>query len=714
VTDSEIAAFGAADRSAREALARSDADIARLLVPKTGVAFVGRVDLSDAARFQFARYGDVKIYFVNPNGGAGDIPVVRSVLDLPDDIDLVVIRVAPARVPQIVEDCGQRGIRDVLVFSDGFSETGPEGARLERELAAAAARAGVRVIGPNTNDNTFERYPRPANHRGGAIALITQSGANGRSLVEGVAMGACFHRWVTVGNEADLEASDFIHHFAGLPEVATIALYVEGFRSTAKLRAALERALLAGKPVVAIKMGSTARGARSAASHTGHLTGADAVVQGLFRRYGVTRVRELDELLETANLFAKLPRDTGTRCAMYTISGGTAALMAEAADAAGLQVPEFSGSLQAGLHRHIPQNLSVANPVDNGGGFLGRADQAERLQVLDLIASPENVDVVVAGLNAAYGRLSDAMAADLLAWSPAARKPAVGVWPSVVIDTRGYADLVASGVPIFRSFGKCMRALRAHADFAARRARFEPDAPVEATLSADQRRALSRAGVLGAGDAETLLSAAGIALARSRLAPDAAAAADAAREIGLPVAIKVMSPDIPHKSELGLVRLGVETPEAARATAEDLLARARAAGAARIDGVLVQEQVEGGVEMIVGLSQDPQFGPTLTLGAGGVHAEVLKDVVASPLPVGPQDVRDMIASLRMAPLLDGVRGAPPADKAALVDLVLRAAALGLAAGDRIQEMDLNPVLVQPHRAVVVDALVVAGPPPPGG
>jgi acyl-CoA synthetase (NDP forming) len=708
VTDPDPAGFAAADRAAREALAQSDVDIARILAPKSGVAFVGRVDLSEAARFQFARYGDVNICYVNPKGGpGGDIPVYRSILDLPDGYDLAVVRIAPARVAQVIEDCGTRGLRDVLVFSDGFSEVGPKGAALERELAAAARRAGVRIIGPNTNDNAFERYPRPAGHRGGGIAMITQSGANGRSLVVGVAMGACFHRWVTVGNEVDLEASVFLHHFAGLDEVSAIALYVEGFKSAAKLRVALERALLAGKPVAAIKMGRTARGARSAASHTGHLTGADAVVEGLFRRYGVTRVNELDELLETANLFCKLPRSTGARCAMYTISGGTAALMAEAADAAGLEIPPFSPALQDALHQHIPANLSVANPVDNGGGFLGRAPQAERLQVLDMIAAPDDVDVVVLGLNAAYGRLSDAMVADLLAWGPATPKPVIGVWPSVVVDTQGYADLVASGAPVFRSFGKCMRALKAHVDFARRRAEYERAPLVDPVLTPRQQAALARPGVLDAAAAEALLADAGVPTARARLVRDPAAAAEAAREIGLPVALKLAAPDIPHKTEHGLVRLGLETREAVEAAAAVLLALGRKAGAQAIDGLLVQEQVAGGVEMIVGLTQDAQFGPTLTVGSGGVYAEALNDVVASPLPVGRNDVREMIAALRMAPLLDGLRGAPPADREALIDLVLKVADLGLAAGPRLQEMDLNPVLVLPDRAVVVDALAVA-------
>jgi acyl-CoA synthetase (NDP forming) len=696
------------DRQAREALAESDRDIARILGPKTGVAFVGSAKLTDAAKLQFARYGDVPIYIVNPNGGdAGDIPIVKSVLDLPDAIDLVVVRVAPRATVKVIEQCGARGIRDVLVFTDGYSETGGDGASLERELRESARRAGVRVIGPNTNDNAFERYPRPLNHRGGAIAMVTQSGANGRSVVEGIEMGACFHRWVTTGNEADLEIADFIHHFAGLPEVAVIALYIEGFKSAAKLRVALERAMEAGKPVVAIKMGATARGAKAAASHTGHLTGADDVVNGLFRQYGVTRVHDVDELLETANMFAKLPADAGSRSAMYTISGGTAALMAETADANGIAMPEMPIATREAIHEHIPRNVSVMNPIDNGGVFVMRAEPPVRRTVIDLIASPPDIDLIVFGLNAAYGPLSDRMGEDILGWAPTGAKPAVAVWTSVITATAGYRDLVASGVPIFRSFGKCMRALSARARYLERRRRFQrPDMAVR-PLGEASARALARGGVLGAADAAALLGDAGIRLAGERLVDTAEAAVEAAAALGFPVVLKLMSPDIPHKTDQGLVRLDIRTAEDVRMIAADLLARGRAlAGTGRIDGILIQEQIPGGIEMIVGLTQDAQFGPALTIGAGGIHAEILKDAATAPLPVTENDVREMIAGLRMAPLLDGVRGAAPAERESLVRLACAVAALGRSAGGLLAELDLNPVVVLPDRTVAVDALVI--------
>lgn len=693
---------------ARALLETSDRDIARILGPRTGVAFVGSARMTPAQRRQLARYGDVKMFIVNPKGGdAGDIPVVPSVLDLPDEVDLVVIKVGPAATAKVIEDCGTRGIRQALIWTDGYTETGEDGATMERELAEIARRTGVRIIGPNTNDNAFERYPEPANHRGGKIAMVTQSGANGRSVVEGVTMGASFHRWVTTGNEVDLEVADFIHHFAGLDEVAVIALYVEGFKSPEKLRVALDRAMRAGKPVVAIKMGATERGAKAAASHTGHLTGADAVVNGLFRQYGVVRVHDVDELLEFANMFSKLPLDAGSRCAMYTISGGTAALMAEHADANGLAMPENPPALREAIYQHIPRNVSVVNPVDNGGVFVMVTPPETRQAVVDLIVSNPEVDLVLFGMNAAYGPLSDRMAEDILALAPACEKPIIGIWTSIITDTQGYRDLVASGVPFFRSFGKCMRALGARKRYIERHARYQrAETPIRPLPEASSV-ALARGGVLGATDAVELLGSAGIALAGEKLVQTSDEAVTAAEEMGLPVVLKLMSPDIPHKTDKGLVKLGVGSADEVRAVAADLLARGRQyAGGGTIDGILVQEQIPPGVEMIVGLTNDPQFGPSLTIGAGGIHAEVMQDAATAPLPVTEEDIREMIATLRLAPLLDGVRGAKPADKEAFVRLALAVGELGRSCKGALAELDLNPVVVLPDRAVAVDALVV--------
>ena len=693
-------------QEAQQALDQSRKDIDSFFAA-TGFAFVGAVDTSPFARKHNARLG--KFCYVNPKGGdAGEIPVFKSMLDVPDWVSVAVVKTSPRIVPQVIEDCARRGVKNILLFSSGFAEIGAEGVELERKVAEAGRRAGVRLIGPNTNDNSFEIFATPANHRGGLIGLITQSGFNGRPIVEGIHMGVGFRRWITAGNEVDLDVADFMNHYAHDPKATVVAGYVEGFKSINKTRAALQALNDKDKPVILLKIGATEGGARMAASHTGHLAGSDAVVEGLFKQHGVTRVRDLDELQETANLFAKLPAGTGPRCALYSVSGGSTTLMAETAETFGVPAPELTAETQAKLGQYLRSDLTVRNPIDNGGIFVIASPQEKRIELLNIIAEDPNIDVIVVGITGAFGALSDGMAEDILAWAPTAKKPVVATWNSVVVEGKGYPALVQSGVPIFRSFRKCFQALKAFNDYQARRGTFRHRSWSFTPLSPEQEAALKTPGVIETGAAKTLLAKAGLPLVREELVTSADAAAKAAQGMGGVVVMKLASPDFPHKSDVGLVKLGVEPANAAQVY-EQLVARAKEVNArARIDGVVVQEMVRGGVEMIVGLSTDPLLGPALTIGAGGVYAELLRDVAIRPLPVDERDVRDMIGELRLGRLLDGFRGSPKVSTDALVKVALQVAQLGLAASGRLTELDLNPVIVLPERAVAVDFLAVAG------
>ncbi|MGH9029799.1 MAG: CoA-binding protein, partial [Acidimicrobiales bacterium] len=341
------------------------ADLEQFFHPK-GVALVGSVNRKaspEALRRSYSeRWGD-RWFLVNVKGGRiGDIPVYEHVTDIPAEVTLAVINVGTRLVAKVVEECGKHGVGYVIVFTAGFSEVGPKGAALEREVGEVASRYGIRVFGPNTNTNAFEVLPEPPRVRGGRIGLITQSGHQGRPLVHGAEFGAAFSRWVPTGNELDLEAADFIEHFATDDRTAVIAGYFEGFKDPSKLRRALEAANAARKPVVALKMGATAAGSRMAISHTGHFAGTDAVVEGLFAQHGVVRVRDLDELLETSVLFAKLPAGTGPRCGLYSISGGSGTLMAEVAELHGVPVPVLSSATREALRELIPDYLTVDNP----------------------------------------------------------------------------------------------------------------------------------------------------------------------------------------------------------------------------------------------------------------------------------------------------------------------------------------------------------------
>lgn len=669
----------------------------------TGVVVFGSIGQRGTLE-RYKRFG-CPVYLVNPKGGESDLfPVYRDLDEIDGHIDLALIRTAPATVLKLIEQCGRRGIPNALVFSSGFSEIGAEGRAYEEKLTELARRHGVRVLGPNTNENAFERFDVPAYNRGGLIGLVTQSGHNGRPIAQGNVIGAHLTRWIAGGNEADLEAAHFIRFFAEDPATATIAGYIEGFRNFPLLRDSLICANEHDKPVTILKIGSTEAGAATAVSHTGHLTGPDAVYDGLFRQHGVTRVRDLDELCETANLFAKMPRGIGSRCALYSISGGSGTLMTEVAASYGMAVPALEPETQRILHTYIPDYLTVANPIDNGAGFLSDTQQ-RRLEVLDIIAADPNIDVIVIGLTGALGKGTDDFADDIFHWAKTAPKPVIGTWNSYKTDEPGFQRLVESGVPVFRSFRNCFAALRAYADYEAwrptRRTRRSLAAPLSASLPA-------RPGVLSGADTSALLEAAAIPFARERLVASADQAAAAAAAIGGVLAMKLMSPAFPHKSDAGLLRLGV-APQEAGSVYGALIARARSLDPdAAIDGVLIQEQLAGGVEMLVGLSYHPATGPALTIGAGGIYAEIMDDVAVRPLPVDADDIREMIAGLKIARLLAGARGAAPAAVEAFVELALSVARLGESAGDRLAELDLNPVLVTPERAVAVDALAVAG------
>ena len=696
-------------------MAQQRMDLEEFFHPKA-VAIVGSVNRNaDPARVRKThaeRWGD-SWYLVNAKGGQiGDIPIYEHVTDIPEDITLAVINVGTRLVSKVVEECGKHGVPYVLVFTAGFSEVGQKGAALEREVGEMAARYGIRVFGPNTNTNAFEVLPEPPRRRGGRIGLVTQSGHQGRPLVQGTEFGIAFSRWVPTGNELDLEAADFIEYYAYDDETAVIAGYFEGFRDPPKLRRALEAANAERKPVVALKMGATSAGTRMASSHTGHLAGSDAVVDGLFHQFGVTRVSDLDELLETAALFAKLPAGTGPNCCLYSISGGSGTLMAEVAEASGVPVPILTEKTRAALREMIPDYLTVDNPVDNGAQFLVTNPVEDRRRVFDLIAADPEIDVIVIGLTGALGRLTDRFADDIVAFADEIAKPIVVTWNSFKTDEKGFKTLIDAGIPMFRSFRNCFAALRNFARYQEASSTFRARKKMSTKLPAAAGAALMEAGPsggpLGADASRRLLEAFAVPLAGEGLARSAAEAGRLARSIGFPVVMKIASPDFPHKSDAGLVRLGVASAGQASTVYTELVKRAtKANGKARIEGVQIQEQVEGGVEMIVGVTLDPVYGPAVLVGTGGVFAEVLKDVTVRPLPLDRRDAEEMVKSLRGYALLLGARGQARADIKGLVDVILAVARLAAACGDRLAELDLNPVVVRQRGAVAVDSLVVA-------
>ncbi|MFD5738198.1 acetate--CoA ligase family protein [Streptomyces massasporeus] len=634
------------------------------------------------------------------------IPCSPSVADLPEQVDLAVVLVGDP-VP-VIEELAEAKARFAVVFASGFAETGPEGEAAQRRLAAAVEQSGLRLLGPNTNLNAFERFREDL--EGPAIALITQSGHQGRPVFALQELGIRLSHWAPTGNEADLESADFLSYFAEQPEVGAIACYLEGLKDGRSFLLAADRAARRGVPVVAVKVGRTETGARTAASHTGKLTGADAVVDAALRQYGVIRVDGLDELQDTATLLARARPPRADGVVVYSISGGTGAHVADLATGMGLRLPVLSEARQAELHQWIPEYLSVANPVDNGGHPVG--DERGR-KIIDAILDDPEVGVLICPVTGPFPPLSDRLVRDLVDAAEQTDKLVCVVWGSPVGTEPAYREVLlgSSRVATFRTVGNCLTAVRAHLAHhrfsAAYRSPFD-EAPRTLSPSYRKAQALMQPGrQLSEHAAKQLLRAYGIRVPREQLVTSAAAAVRAAGLVGYPVVMKASGARIAHKTELGLVKIGLTSASQVRDAYRELTDIARYEDVA-LDGVLVCQMVEQGVEMVVGVAHDDLFGPTVTVGLGGVLVEVLRDTAVGVPPFGEEQARDMLAGLRGRALLDGVRGRPAADLDALVEVVLRVQRMALELGDQLAELDVNPLMVLPRGqgAVALDALAV--------
>jgi acyl-CoA synthetase (NDP forming) len=654
----------------------------------------------------WAEVAGATIHPVNPNREElGGLRCYRSVLDVPGELDLAVILVGQA--VQAFEEVREKKARFAVIFAAGFAEAGAEGETAQAQLARLVHESDVHLLGPNTNLNAFETFREEL--PGPRIALITQSGHQGRPIFQAQELGIALSHWAPTGNEVDLELADFAAYFADQSEVGVIAAYVEGFKDGRTLQLAADHAARRGKPMVMVKVGRTAEGQSMARSHTGHLTGSDAVTSAVFRQYGVTRVDGLDELQDTAAMLARSKPPAGDGVCVYAISGGTGAHMADLAAAAGLRLPDLSPATQDALRSMIPDYLRVSNPVDSGGA--PSADERGR-KILDAIVADPRVDVVICPITGALPSSSLPLARDLVAVGETTDKPICVIWGSPIGNEEAYTDvLLRSTLPVFRTFGNCVQAVRAYFDYHAFASRYASpfDKPVlrRSRAAAAVDHLLTPTTTLAEHAAKEVLSAYGIATPRERLCTSAREAAAAAEELGYPVVLKASSPDLAHKSELGLVHLGVGSATAVRRAHAELLEQVDAAADdVVLDGVLVAEQVSGGVEAVVGVADDELFGPTVMFGLGGVMVELYGDVTFRVPPFDRREARRMIDEVRAAALLKGFRGRPRLDVNAVVDVLMKVQRLAVDHAGRLAELDINPLAVRTKGAVALDALLV--------
>jgi acyl-CoA synthetase (NDP forming) len=705
-------------------LALRDVDIDAFLHPKT-IALIGASETPGKPNSAMTRKFDAwatannaTFYPVHPEyDEVLGHRCYRSIFDIPGDIDLAII--LTSRAEQTFEEVLQRKAKFAVIFAAGFSETGKDGERREAHLTELVRGGDVRLLGPNTNLNAFEDFRVDLD--GPSIALVTQSGHQGRPVFQGQEIGIRLTHWAPTGNEVDLEFADFARYFADQPEVGVVACYIEGFKDGRTLMLAADHAARLRKPIVMVKVGKTAAGQSMAQSHTGHLTGSDAVTSAVFRQFGVTRVDGLDELLDVSMTLARtrpaqLPawskRAKPPGVCVYAISGGTGAHLADVIADAGLALPDLTKETQAALHDGlIPSYLRVSNPVDCGGPPV--ADARGR-KILDLILADKNVDVLVVPITGAVAHFSEPFTRDIIEASQTTDKPIFVIWgaPSGTDDTY-YKRLLDGGLPVFRTFNNCVKAMQAYVDYWRFVAKYRsPFKSVATTPSPAAKKAKAMLGDLAPGEAlsewqsKQLLKLYGIKSSKDVLCQSAAAAVRAANDIGYPVVMKVSSPDLLHKTEAGVVKVGVNSAKEVRAVYDEILRKAKRANRkARIEGVMVSEMVSG-VDMLIGVSQDDLFGPVITVGVGGIFVEVFGDVTFRVPPFGEDEARRAINELAGAKLLAGVRGAKPGDVDALVTAIMNVQRLAMDLADDVAELDINPFTVRPRGAVALDALVV--------
>jgi acetyltransferase len=680
-----------------------------------------------------------------------DAPCYPSVEDVPGDLDLVVVGVAAQRVPSILEQCERKGVGGVCVVTSGFGEVAAEaGADRQAEIAAWAARTGIPVTGPNCLGllNAHERMialpPYWESVPAGAVGMAFQSGMmSGAMTLPIVQRGMGLSLAITTGNEAAVENADVIRYLAEDDVTRVIATFSEQIKSPAKLIAACEAAAEAGKPVVMLKVGRSEGARRAARAHTGSLVGADDVVDAALRKLGVTRVGSIDEMVETVALFhaRKLPRGNGV--AVISVSGGVGSVLSDQAAELGVTFPPLPDETAKALTEIVPEFGSVGNPLDitGQGVFETRMLDAS----LDALATAEGIDVVVhaRGWPAALDRESPvgkaleravAMHPEILflVMSISGGKLFASSYPHTPCkDPFSWLD----GVPFLQGSDDALRAIASllrYAEFQRGRSTSPPDplsgaergsqdatslfGPPAQRITPPETAGRARDRVRAAGgralterESKEVLALYGIPVTREILARSADDAVGAADMLGWPVALKVESPDLLHKTDAGAVLLNVEDADALLEGYDEIVANARAAQPdATIHGVLVQEMAPRGVEAILGMLHDPSWGPAVAVGIGGTLVEVLKDRQLLLPPVAESEARAALGALRAARLFDGVRGAPPSDVAALAEALVRFSELCQDLAGEVAEIDVNPLLVLPEGqgVLALDALIV--------
>ncbi len=671
---------------------------------------VGGAILHNLLSFEFQG----QVFPVNPRASVvHSLKCYPSVEDIPDPVDLAVIAVPKPCVLDAIEACGRKGVGAVVLITAGFKETGEAGLALEREVLARARHYGIRLVGPNcmgvinmAPDVRLQASFSANEPEAGNVAFSSQSGALGEAILALLReRGLGLSMFVSLGNKADVSGNDLLEYWERDPQTRVILMYVESFGNPVRFLDICQR-VSRTKPILAVKSGRTAAGARAAASHTGSLAGADNAVQSLFTQSGVIRASSIEELFVYASAFASQPLPGGTRVAIVTNSGGPAILATDACIELGLQIPTLADDTQARIRAVVAPEASVANPVD----MIATATGPHYEAVLRAVAEDPGVDALIAIFTSLEMIDGPAVAQGIIRGVQGCSKPVLVCFMGN-LRSREAVDLMRqSGLAVYTFPEDAARALAAMVRYgrwrerpAGSRPRFDDvDAAAIQQLIANVRASGRRQLTLA--EAQQVLEHAQIPVLPWREAATAADAAIAASDLGFPIVLKVSSAVIVHKSEVGGVRVGVTDAAGVADAGQAMLAAARAHDPqARL---VVQRQAVQGTEVIVGATRDPQFGPLLMFGLGGIFVEVMKDVAFRLHPLTDIDAHEMIRAVKGFPLLTGARGRAAADLDALEQVLLRLDHLMALCPD-IAELDINPLFAAPpaHPTAAADARI---------
>lgn len=661
-----------------------------------------------------------KIFPVNPKYEKFEgLPCFASVAAIPEDVDMVVVGVPAKNVESVLEMCAEKHVRTAVILSGGFRESGAEGIEREKRMLAVAQKAGIRIIGPNclgfanVHDNVYAAFgsiTREPKLLPGSVSLVTQSGGFGYSIALACAeAGIGFRHVIATGNETDLNTIQLIDAMLDDEKTKFIVAYIEGTENGRALLEVGRRALACGKPVLLWKAGVTEQGARAAASHTASMTGSYDFYRALFKQTGIVEIKEIHEAVDFLKALAAEKVPEGNGVAVLGVSGGSAIVFADAGEPEGVQLCELTEATQKMLATVVPDIGAVHNPIDLTAGYFSAANQDKLETAVRATLSDANVGSVCVNL-ATTGRAGSIAAAEVLARIAAdASKPIVVFSSAPAAEVGDALKLFAeANIPVLPSPSRAAKAiamLTRLRDARANGARLAKPGAKQPVQPSDLARVGNAGATLSESASKAVLKGIGIRVTTDIVV---SGADDSVFDrVTPPLVVKIVSADIPHKTEIGGVKVGIQTREELKAAIDGVLDNARRhKPEAHIDGVLVSEMVRGGFELIAGVVNDIVFGPVVVVGAGGIHAEILKDSSCRLAPFDEITAREMVDELKCRPILDGARGSAALDVAAVCKALSALSQFAWQHRDQVQEVDVNPLFVLSEGVVAADALVV--------